>query len=465
MNPVHALFGSDLHRYSPYAPSTRLFLNPLYVPLSKRASHEDGPDLVDWPKAGRLKMDALRRAFENLDKKQFARFADQGGGALLCHARFEVLDQKFGAQGLRSWRAWPGEYRDCNSAAVQRLSATDPEVAFQIFLQWRARESLRAAQTRARNAGMRVGLIADLAVGIDPAGSQAWAVPPEMLCGLSIGAPPDIFNPAGQSWGVTGFSPFGLRKTGFAGYVATLRAAMTDCGGIRLDHAMGLKRLWVVPDGASAAAGLYLRYPFKEMLGLLTLESWLNRAVVIAEDLGTVPDGFREELARRRIHGMAVLWFEQNRRGAFTSPARWNRNAAALSSTHDLPTLAGWWSGRDIVWQKKREPKSDLRALRGAREQDRINLWKALRRAHCAKGAKTKHAGKFADAATRFLAKTPCPIVLMPLEDFIGEKEQPNLPGTINEHPNWRRRAKTAHPFRAAAARKRAEILETERQK
>lgn len=462
ISPVHALFGAARDHISPYAPSSRLFLNPLYAGVSGSRTG-DGGDIIDWPTAAVAKREALRRSFaRQRDDRSFSKFVREGGARLLDHARFEVLDARFRKNNIDTWRQWPAEYRHSGSAAVQSLRADDRQVQFQLFLQWRAQADLQNAQASALRAGMSVGLITDMAVGMDPAGSHAWSVPNEILQGLSIGAPPDIYNQAGQNWGLTGFSPQGLVRGGFAGFLSTLRAAMRHAGGIRLDHAMGLQRLWVIPEGGAPSDGAYLHYPFAEMLGLLALESRRHRAIVIAEDLGTVPDGFRARIARAGLLGMRVLWFERDAKGNFLSPSQWDRNAAALSTTHDLPTLAGWWRGHDIGWRKRLgATPAALNKARKERDQERRKLWRTLKQSGCASGAMPPPAKPkpFTDAAIKALAQTPCPIVVLPVEDFIGESKQPNIPGTINEHPNWRRRLKQKAPLGGKDAQRRLAIL------
>lgn len=463
MSPVHALFGAAPEHYGPYSPSTRLFLNPLYASLPGQSGPEGG-EFIDWPAAGSQKMRALRQAFDAAWPQigdVLQAFLQEEGPRLLAHARFEMLDARFRKQGIAGWRNWPEHYRNARSKTVASLSPDDPEIAFQVYLQWMARRSLTEAQDKARKAGMRVGLITDMAVGMDPSGSHAWEAPDEVLTGLSIGAPPDLFNHTGQNWGLTALSPLALLRSGFGGYIATLRASMASAGGIRLDHAMGLLRLWVIPEGASAKDGVYLQYPFDEMLSLLKLESQLHKAVVIAEDLGTVPEGFREKIAAAGLHGMRVLWFERDAKGTFLAPQDWDASAAALSTTHDLPTLTGWWRGRDLAWRRKIETGFDVPANRDARAKDREQLWTALIKAECAQGEQppSGNATKLTDAAFSFLAQTPCPLAILPVEDFLGEAEQPNLPGTIDEHPNWCRRIEETRPLANRKAARRASLL------
>jgi 4-alpha-glucanotransferase len=466
ISPVHALFGGAPGHISPYAPSSRLYLNPLYARAPDVLPDPPGA-LVDWQSATKSKTEALLRTFEQVgENAELEDFIRAGGERLLDHARFEVLDARYRRAGIAGWRQWPEQHRNSNNGAVKALTSKDKDVRFQLFLQWQAAQGLQEAQAAALSAGMKVGLITDMAVGMDPSGSHAWSVPDEVLQGLSIGAPPDIYNPAGQNWGLTGFSPQGLLRGGFAGFIGTLRASMEHAGGIRLDHAMGLQRLWVIPDGGTPADGAYLHYPFAELLGLLALESKLHRALVVAEDLGTVPTGFRERISRAGLLGMRVLWFERDTKGDFLPPNRWDPQAAALSTTHDLPTLAGWWTGHDIAWRETLGASpTDLKEAHKTRVQERKQLWSTFQASGCAAGAPpaAEAPAEFADGAISCLAKTPCPIVLIPVEDFVGEREQPNIPGTIDEHPNWRRRLESNSPLSGADAQRRVQILKAER--
>jgi 4-alpha-glucanotransferase len=445
LSPLHSLFAADPARHGPYSPSSRLFLNPLYGDPSivfgpeRLASHAAAADeqapLIDWTAAGAAKFARLRRLFDDFTARDlavgtplatdFERFVQAGGDALREHALFEALH----AERPGNWVDWPAGWRQGDAAAVR----------YHLFLQWIAARSFAAAQTAARAAGMRIGLIGDLAIGMDRAGSHAWARQSDLLLGLSIGAPPDGFNPHGQDWGLTGFSPSALVARGFEPFLATLRAALAHAGGVRIDHIMGLMRLWLVPRGAPASEGAYLAYPLEDLLRLLALESHRHGAVVIGEDLGTVPPGFRARLRRAGIAGMDVMWFERTRL-TYRKPARWRRDAVAMTTTHDLPTVAGWWSGEDIRTRR-------ALGLVGAgeeeeRKQDRVRLWRAFTAAGTAQGAPppVDRPDAAVDAALGYVAQSPSPLMLAPLEDLLGLEAQPNLPGTIDEHPNWRRR-------------------------
>ncbi len=452
ISPVHALFPSDPGHISPYSPSSRVFLNPLYADpaiAGGAVRNDDGGDgLIDWRVVSREKFAALRAAhcdFDPVSDDAFIRFCEEGGERLHRHALFEVLESHFRAQRVFSWRDWPAAYRDPAHLEVLRFAvAHQDEIEFRLFLQFVTSESAERAQKQARSSGMKVGIIADIATGIDPNGSDCWAAPDDALNGLRIGAPPDLFNAAGQNWGITALSPVRMRGNGFGPFIAMLRANMGFAGGVRIDHAMGLMRLWVIPEGAKPADGVYLRYPFPDLLRLISLESHRARAIVVGEDLGTVPQGFGETLAYRGIYGMQVLWFEQERAGTFIAPSRWRRDAVAMTTTHDLPTVAGWWTGRDIDWRAKtgiRTSKGDESADREERRELKQKLWSGLVDARCVEpGQEPSDPEPVVDGAVSFVAKTPCRLALLPAEDMLGLQEQPNLPGTIDEHPNWRRR-------------------------
>jgi 4-alpha-glucanotransferase len=478
LSPAHAGFAADPGRYQPYSPSSRLFLNPLHADprllfgeatvrraiaalgLASQFARLETEPLIDWPAAGRAKLALLRRLFDDFTRaangegagaleRDFAAFRAAGGNLLRQHAEFEALhaDRLAADPNAWSWRTWPAPLRDPNSAAVEEFAARhEREILFHCFLQWMAERSFAAAQKDARAAGMRIGLIADLAVGMDSSGSHAWSRQADILVGLEVGAPPDPFNALGQNWGLTAFSPRALAAGAFAPFIATLRAGMRNAGGLRIDHAMSFTRLWLIPEGAKANEGAYLAYPADDLLRLTALESQRHRAIVIGEDLGTIPAGFRERLAQSGIAGMRVLWFEKEAE-RFRPPQAWERSAIAMTTTHDLPTVVGWWRGADI------ETRAAIGILgqpaeraRRARKKERAALWRAFRSAGAASGAQpppqdTKPA---VDGALSFIARTPAPLALVPLEDALGLVEQPNLPGTTDEHPTWRRRIASA---------------------
>jgi 4-alpha-glucanotransferase len=471
LSPTHALFSAYPPHFGPYSPSSRLFYNPLHadpaaifsqVTLSKaradsaqEATTVEDAALIDWPRSSQLKMTMFRRLFDDFLASHlsdpatslgndFRKFRAEQGSRLAHHGIFEALH----AARLKNnandwnWREWPAEWRDASSPAMRKFAdEKESEILFHIFLQWIADRSMAQAQQRAIEAGMRVGLITDLAVGMNTGGSEAWSSQEDVLSGLQVGAPRDLFNSSGQNWGLTTLSPRALLSRGFEPFIATLRACLRHAGGVRIDHVMGLMRLWVIPHGAKATEGAYLLYPLTDLLRLTALESLRHRAIVVGENLGTVPTGFRDRLAASGIHGMSVLWFERNRTG-FAPPRNWAAEAVAMTSTHDLPTVAGWWHGHDLETRAACGFVQDLKKDQAARRDDRQALWKALCAARAASRAAPApdQSAPVVDAAIKFVAQTPSRLVLLPLEDVLALEDQPNLPGTTDEQPNWRRR-------------------------
>lgn len=434
VSPVHALFLADPERYSPYSPSSRDYLNPL---LADCGTGKPGGDLIDWADASSARQARLRSMFDQFEgDAAFDAFVAAGGSGLREHALFEALDSHFHARGSKGgWQSWPSAFQDPSSASVATFAREyDREIRLHLFMQWRADHDLAAAQEAALSAGMRVGLIADLAVGIDPGGSHAWGRRDELLHGLTLGAPPDAFQADGQGWGITGLSPTALRRTNFAPFVRTIRAALAHAGGVRIDHALGLGRLWVIPEGATPMEGVYLRQPLDDLLRLLAAESRRSRALVIAEDLGVVPPGMRAKLVSHHLLGMRVLAFERDEHGRFTDPATWTPEAVALTSTHDLPPVAGWWRGTDIEWRQKLGFRGDTHTQRTV---DRWRFWDA---AGCGSAPHVEEPGRAVDAAVGQVARSACELAIIPLEDLTGCEQASNLPGTVDEHPNWRRR-------------------------
>lgn len=480
ISPMHAMFSAEPNKFSPYSPSSRLFLNIAHIDpaavmgaeaaqaaiktanVADEFAELEALQLIDWPRVVTAKLAVLRALFAQFKSrtddslhKDFAKFVKQGGRALEDHARFEALQAvQLKESGEGHWRNWSNDLNDPRSHAVSEFAdAHKDEVEFFLFAQWLAAKGLSHAQHVARDSGMAIGLIADLAVGCDSAGSHAWSYRDEMLQGVSVGAPPDLFNQKGQSWGLTTFSPRAMRTQGFTAFIDMLRAAFTLAGGIRIDHILGLRRLWLVPDGESAKDGAYLRYPLEDLLRLIALESWRHKAIVIGEDLGTVPPGFRERLQEHGLLGIRVLWFERAEEGpGFKAPADWDHDVAATTTTHDLPTVTGWWTGEDIVWRSKigqtavrADGKDAVEMAQAERGEDRELLWTAFQEAGVAApdvGIAVDISPQTApvDEALAFVASTPAPLVTYPLEDLLALAEMPNLPGSIDEHPNWRRR-------------------------
>ncbi|SFG34825.1 4-alpha-glucanotransferase [Novosphingobium sp. CF614] len=458
INPVHALFPGNGMGFSPYSPSSRLYLNSamgapelLGLPSLPQSlppplpSGEGGP-LIDWEGALPRRLADLRTLFASLDAGARARIARDNavhGEGLRRQALFDALDVHFRPGGADGWRDWPLPYQDPEGAAVGAFAAEHAEeVEFHLFTQWLARESLARVQAHARQQGMAVGLLADLAVGVHTGGADAWSMRESMLEGLTIGAPPDPLGPHGQNWMLTGFSPRGLVRSGYAPWIATLRAALSLAGGLRIDHAFGLSRLWVVPAGEASSAGAYLAYPFVDLIRLVALEAHRARALIVAEDLGTMPAGFAEAVADRKMLGMRVLWFERAADRGFIGGQDYAPDSVAMTGTHDTATVAGWWSGHDLEWAEKlgRLPAdSSPEREAGRRDWDRGLLWATLTRDAAPRPA-PGDPEPVVEAALRHIGGSASQLAIAPLEDLLAEREQPNLPGTVTEHPNWRRR-------------------------
>jgi 4-alpha-glucanotransferase len=464
ISPVHAMFATGSENFSPYSPSSRLFLNALYAApgailgdravrtaiedtgLGEELKRLEALPLIDWPSAAAAKWTLLRAlysAFTAADhplNEDFNSFRHAGGEALINHCRFEALRDQSEQLGIsNNWHEWPDAYKNPRSKDIDSFANEHSDlVGFHAFAQWLIARGLERAQTAARTSGMAIGLIGDLAVGADGSGSQAWSRQDELLSELTVGAPPDILNQSGQSWGISAFSPNGLKRNGFRAFIEMLRANFAHAGGLRIDHVMALQRLWVVPMDSPPSEGAYLNFPLDDMLRLLCLESWRHKAVVLGEDLGTVPEGLHEKLSTRGILGMRVLLFEQDD-GVFKPITQWSNDALATTSTHDLPTLKGWLTEKDI----------DLNAELGQIDADAERTWRQSR-ARERQGLldvltynyslKNPTDSDIIDASVCYLGHTPAPLVLLPMEDALGIEEQSNLPGTIDTHPNWRRR-------------------------
>ncbi|QGM46995.1 glycogen debranching protein GlgX [Methylocystis heyeri] len=462
LNPLHALFAQDRERASPYYPSDRLFLDPLYLDVSRLSPAFDPETpglealreapLVDYPGVYDLKQKAFHASFsafadferrrpEAEPAKAFAHFVEAGGGALLRFACFEAISEERGGE---DWRRWPqplrdGEPRELREYAGGRAS----RVRYHQYLQWLCDGQLAQAAAEGRNAGLSFGFCRDLAVGAAPDGCESWRNAGQLLKGFSIGAPPDPFSREGQIWGLPPYDPLQWKADGCAAFTALARANMKHAGALRIDHAMGLARLFLVPEGAKALEGAYLSYPLEDLLGQLALESSRAECLVVGEDLGTLPWGFRDRLNEAGALSYRVLWFEREG-DAFKPPAHYAEQAMACVSTHDLPTLRGWWEGRDI------EEKSALdllgqeeagRELAG-RRTDRRRLLAALAREGLAVAGDedAPFGAELAAAAHAYAARAPSWLAMAQLDDLAGEAAAINLPGTDRERPNWRRK-------------------------
>ena len=402
--------------------------------------------LIDYRAVTELKWCALRSAFATFKaspraerQSAFATFRSQRGPLLARFACFEVLRHKFNSP----WWEWPEQWRHPDDAecAELRTGADAAEIEFVEFVQWCADQQLQACRNLATRLGMKVGLYLDVAVGVQSDGFDAWNEQVAISRHLAVGAPPDPLNTAGQNWGLAGFNAAGLEVQSFEPFRDMLRASMRHAGAIRLDHVLGLKRLYLVPHGFAADNGVYVQMPFEALLAVTAQESAAHRCVVIGEDLGTVPEGFREQMAEWGIWSYLVMMFERDDGGAFREIGHYASNALVTFNTHDLSTYAGWRSFGDLAL--KRSLGIDPGESDDARWHALTMLTNVLR--HQAIEDHSLY------AVVKFLARTKSRLLAISLEDLLGVVDQPNIPGTVDEHPNWRQRLPIAVDGIAAA--------------
>ena len=490
INPLHALFAAEPRHVSPYSPSSRSQLDYLYIDVTAvpgfaedetireltggqwfGATHwaARSAELIDYGAVAACKrsvLEALFRRFRSFELgvngtaistagRAFRDFQQSGGQSLADFAVFEALHEHHLRERRQfSWHSWPAPMRNPRSPQVAAFAAEHRDrVEFFQFLQWEADRQLAAASRAGREAGLSIGLYRDLAVGADPNGAEAWADQELVAPGASIGAPPDALSRGGQNWGLAPVNPLVLRCQGFAPFIASLRANMRHAGILRIDHVMSLNRLYWIPNGMEAKAGAYVNYPFKELIRLVALESWRQACAVVGEDLGTVPDGFRDTMRSANILSYRIFVFERQSDGAFVPPAQYPELAAASAATHDIATLKGFWLGGDITWRRRLGLYPDRHAQEAEaaeRHRDRRLLLDALAREELIapaqigeflpKGGEPVYTTELADAILAYLGRSRARLMLVQLEDVLSEVEQANLPGTTEAHPNWHRR-------------------------
>jgi 4-alpha-glucanotransferase len=430
LNPLHAtMVGSQ--QPSPYYPSSRCFRNPIYLrveeipgagaieanlaDLAAEGRALNAERLIDRDRVWKLKGAALEGLWERFRATgrdpSFDRFKGEQGDALRGFATHCALSERL--PGI--WPQWPDGYRRPDSPAVARFAADNADrVEFHQWLQWLTESQLASA-------GEGIDLMQDLAIGVDPAGADAWLWQDCMALAVRVGAPPDEFNTKGQDWGVPPFDPWRLRRLGYEPYIRTLRAGFRAAGGLRFDHVMGLFRLFWIPEGAGPANGTYVHYRYEELLDILALESHRAGAYVVGEDLGTVEEFMRPELSQRRVLSYRLLWFEPH------PPPEFPVEALAAVTTHDLPTVAGLWTGSDLAEQKELGLDPNEEGMVAIREK--------LRQLTGGRGDEPPE--DIVVATHRLLAEAPSRILTATLDDAAVVTERPNIPGTVDERPNW----------------------------
>jgi glycogen operon protein len=430
LNPLHAMFPHDRSRASPYSPSDRRFLDPIYIDVSGMpggAGLPPVPGPVDYTAVWARKRAVLEKAF---------RKPETVDPALRRFAAYQAIAETLGSS---DWHRWPEALRHPDSPGVAAFAEAHADlVAFHAFLQQTAEAQLASAV----DPGLPIGFYRDLAVGCAPDGAEAWDAQETLMQGMSVGAPPDPFALQGQVWSLPPPDPVAMRRSGYAAFNTLLESNMRHAGALRIDHAIGLQRLFVVPDGIPASEGGYIAFRRDELIAQIALQSHRARCLVVGEDLGTVPEGLPEALAAANILSYSVLWF-QRRNDAFKAPSTWPALASACVSTHDLPTLAGWWSGADIAERTALGLVVDETSALAERAAEKTELVGQLAAEGLLEAAPVP-VGPLPDtvaAATHgFVSATPALLALVQADDLGGETVAVNLPGTDRERPNWRRR-------------------------
>jgi 4-alpha-glucanotransferase len=461
INPLHAAEPVPPVSPSPYLPMSRRFISPLYLrpedipeyahlPAAQRHRIKDlaAPLRARNSNAGLIDRDAVwtakRAALETISacplppgrQAAFGRFCVGEGQALADWATWCALAELHGPD----WRRWPGELRDVRSAGVarerQRLAG---RIRFHAWLQWVAQEQRADAQRAARAAGMSIGVIGDLAVGAHPGGADAWALAGVLASGVSAGAPPDEFNQRGQDWALSPWHPGQLAAAGYQPLADLVRAGFRHGGGLRADHVMGLFRLWWVPRGMAASQGTYVRYRHEAMVGVLAGEAARAGALAVGEDLGTVDPWIRDYLGARRVLGTSMLWFERLPDGRPLPPNRWRRDCLATVGTHDVPPAAAFVTGEQVALRVR------LGLVTGSLSEEReraaaaMSAWRdALAGQGLIQAGPRPGPAEFTRALYAYLARTPAALLGVSLADAVGDRRPQNLPGTVDEYPNWR---------------------------
>ncbi|UTT86366.1 4-alpha-glucanotransferase [Vibrio pelagius] len=484
LNPIHSLFPANPEGASPYSPSSRRWLNILYIDVSsvpefalsaeaqqtvgsaefqQRLQKARDAHWVNYTEVSELKMSILPLLFtefkhrhldKNSDRAQaFLSFVEEGGDSLMHQAAFDALHAELHAEdsNMWGWPAFPEKYRTFESPATQKYIKENIEkVHLYMYLQWLADCQINDAQSLAEEKGMAVGLYRDLAVGVADSGSETWADEGNLVMDASIGAPPDILGPLGQNWGLPPLNPEVLQATGYDAYIKLLRANMKHCGALRIDHVLGLLRLWWIPKGEDATQGAYIYYPVQDMLAILALESHRYQCSVIGEDLGTVPDEIVDILADAGVHSYKVFFFETSEEdGGFISPKHYASQSMAALCTHDMPTLRGFWHCDDLKMGQEIGLYPNQEQLNGLFD-DRLECKQGILDSVAWHGFLPDGVGRdasqvpmdsyLAEALQLHVAAGSSTLLSVQLEDWLEMDQPVNIPGTVDEYPNWRRK-------------------------
>ena len=478
LNPLHSLANRAPYNTSPYLPNSIFFCNLIYLDVEQVAEFAQCPEmaeargeierlrqseLVEYEAVADLKLRMLRGLFgtflhehyqpDTARGREFRAYLEREGEPLRLFATHAALDEELHKQFPDVWNfsTWPEEFRRPDSSPVTEFAGEHwRDVLFYQYIQWQLDDQLKAAQTYAKERGLGIGLYHDLALAIDKFGADAWAHPSFYVAGCRVGSPPDDFAPDGQDWGFPPPNAHRHFEDGYRLFAESIRKNAQYGGALRIDHVMRLFRLFWIPDGMSAAGGTYVKDKAEDLLHILALESVRGQFVVVGEDLGTVPEELRQVLKRFRVLSYRLLYFEKDKTGRFKWPQEYPEQALVSTTTHDLPTLAGFWSGRDI--QARRDlgliaSEEDLQKALEDRLKDRQMLLSQLIEATLLPADYPQEArqireltGELHNAVVGFLASTPSHLFLLMLDDLVKSKDQQNLPGTTAEYPNWRRK-------------------------
>ena len=460
INPLHAAEPVVPVSNSPYLPMSRRYLSPLYLRIEDIEEYEllnpaqrqhveqlagplraasAAPDLIDrdrvWT-AKRLALELIHEVGRSPEREAgYRRFTEREGAELAAWASWCALAEQHGPD----WRRWPAELADPDRAA--RLTASGPlaeRAEFNAWLQWLLDTQLAGAQRAALAAGMSIGVISDLAVGVHPGGSDAWAHQDMLVRGINVGAPPDGFNQRGQDWAQPPWHPQRLAAAGARPLADLLGAAVRHAGGLRVDHVMGLMRLWWIPDGMTPDRGAYVSYDHRLTVGALTEQTAAAAALAIGEDLGTVDPWIRRYLASQQILGTGMAWFAREPDGSPLRPPHWRRRCMATVGTHDVPPVSGFVTGDHVTVRAQLGLLKDPDAERKVSEL-RLSAWQDVLVAHHLLAAGPRpSAEEFTVAMYGYLTLTPAVLVGVSLADAVGDRRTQNVPGTSDEYPNWR---------------------------
>jgi 4-alpha-glucanotransferase len=482
INPLHSLYPNDPQQVSPYSASHRHYLNALYIDITQVAEYADQPELqakvksadcqsclaklrdveqIDYPSVSQLKLEALELLFSHFQHhhlqvgsargQAFQQFV-KADPELQLYALYDALAEHFSRQddSNYSWQHWPAEYRQPDSQAVVEFKQQhQTRIQFYLYIQWLAELQLAEAAASAREAGMRIGLYRDLALGANASGAEVWANQSLYCLTASVGAPPDPLALQGQNWGFPPMHPQRMREQSYRSFIRLLQQNMRHCGALRIDHVMGLMRLWWCPQGEEADTGAYVYYPMDELLAIVRLESVRNQCLVIGEDLGTVPEALRHALAESAIYSTLIVYFEKVAPFTFKAKEHYRPQAQASISNHDLATIAAYWEQYDLDLrdQLQRLPPAVLTQEYRNRVADKAALLQALSDAWLLPEGTSLNPDKtpcwteeLNIALHRFLGYSQANIAIIQLEDLLMMKQPVNVPGTFHEYPNWQRK-------------------------